>query len=35
MAQNWETAVEFRNLSSGSLFSRAWNSSVDKDTGLS
>lgn len=35
MAQNWEMAVEFRNLSSGSLFSRAWNSSVGQDTELS
>lgn len=33
MAQNWEMVVEFRNLSSGSLFSRVWNSSVGKDTG--
>ena len=32
MAQNWEMAVEFRNLSSGSRFSRAWNSSVGKNT---
>lgn len=33
MAQNWEMAVELRNRSSGSLFSRAWNSSVGKDKG--
>lgn len=33
MAQYWEMAVEFRNRSLGSLFSKAWNSSVGKNTG--
>ena len=33
MVQYWEMAVEFRNRSLGSLFSRVWNSSVGKRKG--